>query len=370
MGQTHINIGDKIITNKKCHIGKDNKIEFENKTGYVYTIVGDLYGIEFEVEESKDLHFLEGQLFKQKGFFLEKDEFKKIDLTKDIEDKGLASFATMIHRLEFESKLKNMTSLDEKKENIKTLERQAKQYTQEAKKYTQSAIKEKKEVKIALNSKIPVFNLDNYQKQYNSVLKSKLIDSITTYKEWLVVNTEELTYHNQNSPIPDYVLGKYKLFLNLNNHVTKAINTTRQLSQGSYFHPCIESGGIICMGQQVKDEIKHFYENGDITGIIFLLLNFFQEPDYGNPYTDEKHFYCAQPVTIADKMEKETDWFESSVWREYEKWNSDKYNDEVAKIIKTLEKKIADGWSPPNAVAISDTPSEDEEQEDNPYPFF
>jgi len=109
------------------------------------------------------------------------------------------------------------------------------------------------------------------------------------------------------------------------------------MKKGTYSHPCVREGGYVCMGDLVRVGVNNYRKENQLVSLIYLLLNFLKEPNYGTPYRSAIDFRCAQPVTY--KPKDILNYLSDSNWRRHEKW-SDKlfYEDLIANYEKDITK--------------------------------
>ncbi len=333
MKKAVIHLGDKIITTKKFPKG-------EGKKGIIIHKEQDAYGIKFN-ESFEDCHYLDGILEERKGYYLETNQFKIISSYK-CNDKRKENFIHLLKDQSYYEKSLTPLKIDREKNNkewkrneIKTLYRSIQNYEKEMIMHEENIKKIKKEWKKDIN-------INNFEKEYDRLKKHKLIKNIlveespTTKIKFIIVTTNNLTYRdNRNKADSNYYknfnLGAYKIFIPMNvNNAIKIINYKRQLYKGTYFHPCIRDGGMICFGEQVKEELNAYRKNGQYTPLIFLIINFLKEPNYRDPYIHAKIFDLAQDVTI--KPKDVFNYLSHTYWRTYQKWDNDSFNAQRIKI--------------------------------------
>ena len=332
MKKTIIHLGDRIITTKKFPQGKDKKATLIYKTE-------NSYGAKFD-EPFKECHYLKinddtiGILQEKKGFFLEANQFKVTSTYKN-NNKKKEKFVHFLKDKYYDQKSLIPTQIKEYQDNIKYYGHEIENNRNYIKNLIKNIKKRIKNIeKTKQNAKIKI-NINNLEKEYDKLMKHKGIKEIilatnpNNKEKYIVVTTNDLIYHDSQTDRDrhqaNFNLGAYKIFIPLNiNLDIKTINYKRQLLRGGYFHPCIKERGIMCLGNQVKNEINSYRKNSQFMLLIFLLVNFLQEPDYHDPYIDAQLFIFAQPVTI--KPKNIFNYLNHEYWRNYEKWDNDKYN--------------------------------------------
>jgi len=68
----------------------------------------------------------------------------------------------------------------------------------------------------------------------------------------------------------------------------------------------------MCLGSKVQEGAMHFQKRNMYKELIYLLINFLQEPNYNGPFIAAHIFYCAQPVTL--KHKNILDWLNHDKW--------------------------------------------------------
>lgn len=326
-------MGDNIITTKKFKYGAGKK-------GILRIIRGDSFGIQFTEALKKNAnekiggsHDLDQILKENTGYFLHHNEFK-ITNTYTNANKNKELFVKMLQQ-KYYSDLANVpvkikqieNNVTSKHRNIKDKHAMIKIQEEEVVKLlkTISKLKESPEKKVSITS---------FEKRFNKLKSHKLIKNIKLIENFIIITTEDLIYHGQD--IKDFNLGAFKIFLNREHLSTipKTINYKRQMLKGKYFHPCIEDGGQMCLGDQLRNEIEKLGEEGEIAALIFLLINFLQEPNYRDPYIRAHIFSLAQKVTL--KPTNVLDYLSSNYWYENEIWDEIKFQEEKKKLINRL----------------------------------
>lgn len=328
--EIEIKLGDKIITKETAECGK-------NKAGKIicrHNEYENVYGIMFD---SKDNHFHKlqyeekhpGILNERKGLWLKPEDFTLIPN----KNKNKRNFRDIMYSNHIE-KIEAIPEVIKDKENIiKSYERGIKERIDYNKRAKEDVLKIEKDIKLLSKQKNPSF--DNYDKIYEKLLKHSEINDIIMEKDYIIVKTKNLTYHHSDIKITDFDLGAYYIYIpfNLSNKI-RAINYKRQLHRNNYFHPCITQSGEICMGDLVENEVYQYRKENELLFLVYLLINFLKEPNYGSPYADASEFRCAQPVTY--KSKKALDYLNHS-GSDYAEWNSELYKKDR---IKEYEKDI------------------------------
>ena len=317
-------LGDIIITTDKfCPIDKNKKQigPFPNLRGIIILQFADIFGIKFE-KETEWTHDLGEILLTKTGHFLAKEDFKIIDKYKE-KNKEKAEFIKAIKKSYYQklakipSNLKNLElEIKYKKEDIASNKRSII-------KYKHQIIDKGKQIDILKKKAEIPFDISIFEKQFDRLKKSSKIKDIKITENYIVITTNDLTYKKTFRIPSDFILGAYKIFIPSNSDISiKAINYKKHFKR-EYFHPCITITNGICMGEEIRKEIEELRRKNQIDLIIFLLINFIEEPNYNSPYIDDLSFMCAQDITIKPKNIEE--WLDISYWHNNEKWDDDLY---------------------------------------------
>ena len=171
--------------------------------------------------------------------------------------------------------------------------------------------------------------------QYEKIMKHKLIEKVFKERNYIVIKTKNLTYHHIDEYVPDFILGAYYIFIPItpdDYSSVKVINYKKQVRKIYYGHPCIKTQGQICLGDTVNAEIKKYKRENNYSMIVFLLINFLQQPNYDTPYIAAEDFRAAQPVTY--KPEDVTDYLSKTDCDDNENWDEDKYTKKLIALYK------------------------------------
>jgi hypothetical protein len=294
------------------------------------------YGIEFDKPFDLGVmcktHSLKGLLPKETGCYLSRQEFEVVESYKNT-DKNKESFVKSINN-NFHSNLKNIPM------NINILKSENKYRMDDIKSMKRNIISTNKEL-INNGKEIEKLNkiitnrpqMSSFETQFDRLMKSKKIKDVTIHKEYIIVTTNDLVYKKTSRIPSDFVLGAYKMFINTNNSTIKIINYKKHYRK-QYFHPCIRSGGDVCMGDEVRKEVKNYLDKNQIDLLIFLMIGFLEEPNYISPYIDDLSFMCAQPVTI--KPRDPLNYIKESYWNRYENWDVEKYEKERKELMDIM----------------------------------
>lgn len=176
-------------------------------------------------------------------------------------------------------------------------------------------------------------------KRYKKLINSPDIENVKIVHSGrdmaVLVTTKDLKYHINSPDMFDYKLGAYKILIPVNEaEQIKAINYKKHVQKFEIHHPCIQQSGL-CLGAAVSAEVNRLRETGKILSLIYLLINFLKEPDYGEPYLPASSFYCAQDVTISPKNPLK--WFDRSYWEKNEIWDGDRFTEDSKNVEELLE---------------------------------
>lgn len=328
-----LKIGDKVkiikIDNLTDEEEKLDATPLLNCIGMVRCFEGEkdkMIGIDLGTEFKGITHNLNDVLTKKTGIFIEDDDYElEFTYSSGNESKDYFVISMLTKHFKELQELPNVirskkSEVTYRLDRIKVMEEDIKNYQKEI-----EIIKKNIDI---LESKTNDFDYAKFEKLFDNIIKHPLIKDLTYEKETLICTTEDLTYHetkNRDREVPDYNLGAYKIFIPLSETSdVKACNIKRQIQRYNLHHPCI-SDFRICMGETLAREIRKLRGENNIAQVIFLLIQFFQEPNYGTPYINTEYFQFAQPVTI--KPKKELDWLSFSVW-EKEIWDATKYSND------------------------------------------
>ena len=132
-----------------------------------------------------------------------------------------------------------------------------------------------------------------FVRQFEKLSSHPLIEKIQMEKEYLIITTKDITYHNarKNNKLPDFVLGAYYLFIPFNSSSKpRAINFKRQAYKGHHFHPCVKREGVMCLGSTVSDGVASYQRSSNYIELVYLLISFLKEPNYVGPYMPDYQF--------------------------------------------------------------------------------
>ena len=318
-------VGDEIITNKKFEMG-------EKMEGVIRDILDEnIYAVEFELAK-KGMHKFDNLLTEANGFCIEEKEFKIVNHYQN-SNKIKEKFVNLIRTQYFKKLLKIPARLQQVDKDIKQRKRDINSYANSLKN-TKTLITKFEKEKISISQQLETLP-DNaqFEKQFNKLTSHPLIKKIELIEEYLIVTTKDLTYHDgrERNKLPDFNIGAFMIFIPLDeSQQINTINYKRQVLRGNYFHPCIRGGGSMCLGDNVAEGVKRYRQKSQYIELIYLLINFLQEPDYHGPHIKAHLFYCAQPVTI--KPTKIFDWLDNSYWNSKEKFDDPKYRKDINNI--------------------------------------
>jgi len=312
-------MGDEIITTKAFEFG-------ENMQGIIREVIDkNIFAVEFE-EHKDGMHKFSDMLLKEDGYCLAKKDFNIVNQYSN-SNKDKEGFVVKLRECHF-TKLLNIPS------DIRDLENQKRNNKSEIKSIATRTKKlegELKKIDIEKNTIIKnaefIPENEKFAKQYDKLISHKLINDIIINDNYLIIKTEDLTFTEERTALPDFNLGAYYMFISTTStQKPKVINYKKQLTKGGYHHPCIERGGHLCLGSVVGNGVDKCMKNGSYIELVYLLLNFLQEPNYNGPYIEAKFFISAQPVTIKPKSIE--GWLNRDEWRK-EKFNQKKFDDDT-----------------------------------------
>lgn len=339
-----IYIGDKVKTKKTFRPLDKNKQRFDPKGAEYEGIVLDKRGsfliVDFG-EETPFTHYLSGMLTTPTGSAV---EFKHLAVTETYksDDEDEQAFVCMMREARVGKINELPREIRAKEEGLASLVGDIKSRNRDI--ASLEATLEKSEFELReMKDSTAVIDVDSGRiaKQYQSVLKSSKIKSIKIYDSKrnpggrdIIVTTNDLSYRTENH-IGGYVLGAYKFLIPLDIGMNiSAVNYTKHVRRFELSHPCVHNGSI-CMGSAVEEEVYKLRRAGDIVNLIYILINFLEEPQYGEPHIDDVRFYPRQDVTM--KIDDEHDWFSRDVWGVKEAWDGEKYDKEVRDISRMVE---------------------------------
>ena len=163
-------------------------------------------------------------------------------------------------------------------------------------------------------------------KQFSNIASHVLVDTVDFYENFdgsfqldgtehdynlsqcLVVKTKKLKYTGQKL---NFNLDPFLIFIWPRGGRVKAYNTKKQYKV-EFSHPCVRNG-LICFGS-FDSVVSRLVSDFSLDGLIFLIINFLQKPNYGSPYVSEEAFIHAQPLGIKYKHETEIAFNHSYKW--------------------------------------------------------
>jgi hypothetical protein len=165
-------------------------------------------------------------------------------------------------------------------------------------------------------------DLRSVKDQYQRILNHDKVESIEYYQNYIIITTKDILFNDEGRGIKDFNIGAFKIKFNENFNFF-AVNYKMHLMK-IFFHPCIRFGNDVCLGSSVAYEIEKHKENFDFDLLIYTLINFIEEPNYGKPFMKiENLIKFMQPVTM--KPNTPLEWFNQSYWNENEKWDEKLY---------------------------------------------
>lgn len=178
----------------------------------------------------------------------------------------------------------------------------------------------------------PAELLKEFEIQLNKIAKHSKVENIKQLDGRLIIDTSSLTYKRKRKKHDDISieLGKFKFFIF--DGWIKAINIENHYK--GHGHPCFPPGnaepGGICMGSAVQNEISKYFKEGNIAQIVFLLINFLEEPNYRSPHCKEENFHYIQKINAVP--DNDSRYIDSGFWYDDVKWDEGKYRIAQAKI--------------------------------------
>jgi hypothetical protein len=298
------------------------------KVGIVRDIQGeneDTVGIDLR-EEIKDktnlTHNLDNIIINNTGIYVDSTNYEIIEepSTGDAKTDAILQFFKENYFKQLEEAPKLLKSYTE---NIKYCSDRIENYLLEIENQKKTILNYESQIVGLKSIQEDAFDRDDIIKFVEKLKKHKDIKSINCEDKYLIATTNDLIYHHRDKSVQDFNVGAFKIFIPKdNNGSIYAINYKRQIQKFSLHHPCIHDGGI-CMGSNVQNEVYKLLKERNYAQIIYLLIDFLKEPNYGHPHCDAIYFMLAQPVTI--KPKKELGWLDRSEWSK-EKFDIDHYN--------------------------------------------
>jgi len=327
-----IYLGDEVTTTKKFAGGEGQK-------GMIVIIRGSIYGIQFyESEKVKkgfskynknkkevdqyQLHTLDSSLTENNGCYVEKDEI----IIKSYENKNVNK-TKFINHLKQELVRQRINAPDD----IKHIQMRIKDNINHIKYKTKEIEDLGVTIKLNKNTIKTLTELmkdnesytDEFERQYDKLLKNKNIKNILLTDEDIIIQTNDLLYNDKyNKNIP---LGAYYIFVNKEFQSYQVVNYRKHVRRNA-FHPCIKMSEGICLGDGMTQEISKFLEEKNLKGLVFCLIQFIKEPNYRAPHISIQNFIHAQDVTI--KPKNISDWKNRDYWNQNEEWDNEKYNED------------------------------------------
>ena len=326
-------LGDKIVTNKHFKPIMADKEAFDLKEEFLDGVVvatrGDFFCVDFG-KEFPFTHSLEKTLKGPTGYAVNRRDFKVVE-SYSTKDPKKSMFINVLRERQYTEAQKAPSEIEKIRQSAESKVGSIKQYVREIKNYESNLLKDNFKIK-ALEAKPGVSEISNntIERQYEKLLSHKKIKTAEIIEKdngnkYILVTTEDLTFHDEYRDIPDFVLGAYKMLIPINNgNGLKIVNYKKHVLK-EYYHPCIV-GSNICMGNMVGDEIHRFNVEDRYLDTIYLMLNFLEEPDYGTPHLCAIKFMCGQNVTINPR--NQFNWFDMGYWKNKEVWDGNKYTTE------------------------------------------
>jgi len=331
--------GDEIVTTDKCILG-------EGKKGIVRVKKLDFFGIEFkdivldkELPKNEQLHNISSVLQKNEGYMLSRDEFKVIN-RKEYDDKTKERLVNILKEQGFNDFHELPKTIASIKDSIGYATSRIHEMTQDVRRTNKD--KDLNILKLKeLESKTLEFDYSQAENVFNKISGNKKVHKFSITDNYLVITTKNLTYSQNVSELPDFDLGRFKIFIPINdpNKSIKAVNISRHLSKGYYGHPCLENSLNICMGLDVSDVVHNYKNSGDYYGLVLVLINFFEQPDYGEPYRKDYEFYCAQDIDIHDEIKDEEDWLSRDILAK-SSWDEEQFLKDLTNIKEQIDVDI------------------------------
>ena len=330
-------VGDRIITNKYFKPFLANKDLFDTEgnfyKGTIIEIRDAVLNVAFD-DELPFCHTLENRTDKINGYSL---SFKEANLSKsvDIKDEKKRAFIGLIREINFDKMSQLPILIRSKEDSVRSYVATARELASQLLESETKIEAQNHELATLIKSKRTCrLNIDDVSVKYNKFRKNKKIKSVESIvyegRKSVLITTNDLTYHRDDSIIGDFVLGAYKILIPLKTDFNvMCSNYKRHKDKSRYHHPCV-SGFKLCLGDSVGAEVKKLRNESNIIGLTYLLILFLEKPDYEDPYCREEEFHCAQPVTMKPKLE--SDWFSEAYWNENETWDGAKFAEDFKKI--------------------------------------
>ena len=307
-------IPSRIITTKKAPVGVNKKgIIYDNYEGVesVFQILLD--------EPHEAAHTLKGLLSTKKGIFLKRDEFAILPIKKEIDKFRLI----MEHRHYTDIFVHTKRKIEDCQYQIKSAEDNIKYQEADIVNRKKQIVKQNKlleSLKANLEGK-----MDNFDNQYEKMIKHPKIKGVYVVNDLIIVTTKDLIFHDSRKRIPNFELGAYHIFIPkdvLDRNYIKIINYKKHYRYGAVFHPCVDTGGRVCTGNQLASEVNRYLADGQIALAVFSYIDFLEHPNYGTPYLTADKFRAAQIVTW--KPKSVLTYLKPAEWSKNEKWDEKK----------------------------------------------
>lgn len=336
-------VGDRTSDNYEFLIKEFEKINTEIKRGSligrVVCIEGDYLTLDLKQEFSFTLPLNEVVNYKKTFFFCPKDNVCPLKSEK-VEDTKEPVFEFMIKN-ELESLQETCETIQRRSNEISDHNQRIKNCIIDIDSYKtnvrQKMMLNQNEL-IQVKKTIERNDDEKIETYYNSIMKNPSVKSLDIIqydnKSCLLVTTNDLEYTSKNYDLK-FVIGAYKILFNgINKPI--ACNYTKNYANGQDHHPCVSGSFSICTGSAFGDALDQAIKNRDYANAIHMLIDFLKEPDYGNPFVEDKLLIDMQPI---DKQPASEDkWFSRDFWRSL-KWDTDKYKAAQNKSLKNLKRR-------------------------------
>lgn len=279
-------------------------------------------------------HSLDGVLPEPTGIFVLADWVDLVE-TFSHKDKDLAMFVNLSKERAFRelyeipreiSKL--VKQADDKKGKVNSLFRDIKNLESEIRK-SSFEIDKLSERRGSVD-----VSVDSMARQYSKLIAHKDIAEIEFRKDDsgiqnMIVTTKDLTYKDsRGETTPPFNLGAYKIKIPINlehpgDKRSLSIINYKKHVQKKKFHPCVNGFDGACLGDSVGNEVNKYIQVGQYPQLIYLLLGFLKEPNYGGPHISAELFSAALPVTIRPR--NPLNWFSKDYWNEKETWDGEEF---------------------------------------------
>ena len=255
----------------------------------------------------------------------------------EIEDQGARAFVGAMREESFD-KISNFPQIKQRFVNdIAGMKADLRNYGETVERIENDLVNKNFALEDAIaNNEINTKGTGDILAQYESLMASNKIDSVEIVKSgstsFMIVTTNDLIYTPRpNTNCGRFIIGAFKFRINLagGRVLPKVANYKRHMRRSDLHHPCISNFNL-CLGGDMQSEMYALSNRKAWITLVYTLINFLENPNYGSPYVADIEFSCAQAVTIRPR--NPLDWFSPGYWESNEKWDGRLHTANVNKL--------------------------------------